>query len=198
MTRPSKPILCLDFDGVIHSYASGWKGAHVIPDEPVAGAFNFIREADKHFDVHVFSSRSHTPGGIEAMRAWFVKWDQSATQEYRGCITEHITFATNKPSAMLSIDDRSLLFDGTWPRIKDLLDFKPWNKRTTGATGTFPLGKLNKEDQGGLKMGVAADHRNGVVRIDFGKPVAWAALDRATALVLAESLRKHAESLQIH
>lgn len=29
-----KPILCLDFDGVIHSYASGWKGADVIPDPP--------------------------------------------------------------------------------------------------------------------------------------------------------------------
>lgn len=32
-----KPILCLDFDGVIHSYSSGWKGADVIPDPPVAG-----------------------------------------------------------------------------------------------------------------------------------------------------------------
>jgi hypothetical protein len=26
-----KPILCLDFDGVLHSYSSGWKGADVIP-----------------------------------------------------------------------------------------------------------------------------------------------------------------------
>jgi hypothetical protein len=31
----TKPILCLDFDGVIHSYSSGWKGADVIPDPPV-------------------------------------------------------------------------------------------------------------------------------------------------------------------
>ena len=28
----AKPILCLDFDGVIHRYDSGWKGADVIPD----------------------------------------------------------------------------------------------------------------------------------------------------------------------
>jgi hypothetical protein len=32
-----KPILCLDFDGVLHSYTSGWKGAAVIPDPPVPG-----------------------------------------------------------------------------------------------------------------------------------------------------------------
>ena len=41
----TKPILCLDFDGVIHSYTSGWKGARIILDPPVPGALDFILAA---------------------------------------------------------------------------------------------------------------------------------------------------------
>lgn len=194
-----KPILCLDFDGVIHSYASGWKGADVIPDPPVAGAFQFIVDASAHFDVQVFSSRSHQPGGIEAMREWFKKWDETPGPHATvTCASLCVSFPDHKPSAMISIDDRALSFDGTWPRIDDLRQFKPWNKRPTGATGNHPLGKLNADDEGGLRMAIATDKRNSVVRVDFGKPVAWLGLDRATALDLARRLTWHAEKLDVH
>ena len=36
------PILCIDFDGVLHSYSSGWKGARNIPDPPVTGAIEWL------------------------------------------------------------------------------------------------------------------------------------------------------------
>ena len=64
------PILCLDFDGVCHSYTSGWKGAAVIPDPAVPGLVAFLRKAVKHFDVVIYSSRSGQEGGVQAMREW--------------------------------------------------------------------------------------------------------------------------------
>ena len=73
LMESKKPILCLDFDGVCHSYVSGWKGASVIPDPHVPGLFEFLESAKQDFDIQVFSSRSHQDGGTEAMIAWFMK-----------------------------------------------------------------------------------------------------------------------------
>jgi hypothetical protein len=36
VTRLRRTV-CLDFDGVVHSYRSGWRGATVIPDPPIHG-----------------------------------------------------------------------------------------------------------------------------------------------------------------
>lgn len=189
----SKPTLCLDFDGVLHSYASGWKGADIIPDPPVAGAADFIVAAQQYFTVAVYSSRSGQEGGIDAMKRWLHKAIIEA--DHDGAAFDAILWPTEKPAAFVTIDDRALTFDGTWPRPADLLTFKPWNKRLLGATGDHPQGKLNDDDQGGLRMAIGVDH-TGVVRLEFGKPVAWLGLDKATALMLADNLRKHAMSIR--
>ncbi len=126
-----KPLLCLDFDGVLNSYETGWKGAAVITDPPVPGAIAFLREAVNHFRVAIFSSRSHQPGGLQAMREWLGFWQ---VQER---LSDHedlswvglIEWPLEKPAAMVTIDDRALTFEGTWPSIDALLAFKPWNKR---------------------------------------------------------------------
>lgn len=132
-----KPILCIDFDGVLHSYVSGWKGAAVIPDPPVPGAIAFLYEATLHFDVHVFSSRSHQKGGIEAMQAWITQWEATWLTEQRmldisrmyPSLLLAIKWPIEKPAAFLTIDDRALTFTGEWPAMADLLAFRPWNKK---------------------------------------------------------------------
>lgn len=125
-----KPILCLDFDGVLHSYTSGWKGADVIPDPPVPGAMQFIQGAADFFTVAIYSSRSHQPGGIEAMQRWLLRHMMDVLGDADGnWLHTIIEWPTEKPPAFLTIDDRALQFTGKWPMPADLLDFKPWNKR---------------------------------------------------------------------
>lgn len=117
-----KKTICLDFDGVIHAYTTPWQAAHIIPDAPVPGAFDFITEClDNGFRVAVFSSRSHQLGGTRAMQSWF--------QLHHFPDTDHIDFPQEKPPAVLYIDDRGFHFQGTFPSMDFLKSFQPWNRK---------------------------------------------------------------------
>jgi hypothetical protein len=119
-----KPILCLDFDGVIHRYSRGWQDG-TIYDEMVDGFFEWAAQAQKHFDLVIYSSRSATVEGRLAMGKWLAEH----LRQWRG---EHITFAmaSEKPPAFLTIDDRAMQFRGQWNawwlEPERLLAFKPW------------------------------------------------------------------------
>ena len=195
-----KPILCLDFDGVIHSYASGWKGADMIPDPPVDGAMKFIWDATEHFRVAIFSSRTNQSGGLFAMKHWLERnfrdyWGTHATQADDKL--SEIEWPTEKPAAMVTLDDRALTFEGEWPDIEALKAFQPWNKRPLGARGTFSHGKVQDDDQGDIKIGIAYDDLNGIVRIDFGKPVAWLGFPPEQAVELGKLLLRKAGAKKI-
>lgn len=134
-----KPILCLDFDGVLHSYASGWKGAGIIPDPPVPGAIEFIYAAQREFRIAIFSSRSNQPGGLDAMRGWLLSFMLVSDADPREArlVYDAIEWPTEKPPALVTIDDRALTFDGTWPSIASLKAFQPWTKTRKGS---LPVG----------------------------------------------------------
>lgn len=80
----SKPILCLDFDGVLHSYTSGWQGALVIPDPPTPGAIDFLVVASTHFRVAIFSSRTAYWFGRWAMKRAIRRWAEKHFWEIGG------------------------------------------------------------------------------------------------------------------
>lgn len=189
----SKPILCLDFDGVIHSYTSGWKGADIIPDPPVNGAMQFIRNALKHFRVAIFSSRSNQPGGLEAMKDYIAVNSEMGFKDP----IEGLEWPLEKPAAFVTIDDRALTFDGVWPDIEKLKNFKPWNKGNLGATGEFPHGKIDEHDEGALKIGIAYNDSAGIVQIEFGKSVAWLGLEPAHAIEFAKAVLRKAGAKKV-
>lgn len=129
-----KKTLLVDFDGVVHSYESGWVEADFVPDPPVAGAMEFLHGAIKKFDVKIYSSRSSHAGGTKAMKTWLQYWAKKQLPEAEADVvvswTEAVgSFPTDKPAAFLTIDDRCVCFDGQWPDLDVLLEFKPWNKK---------------------------------------------------------------------
>ena len=128
-----KPILCLDFDGVIHSYASGWKGDTVIPDPVVPGFFEWAELAAKQFKLVIYSSRSKNPDAITAMQFYLYEqrklWREAGGTNLPEPEPLEFEFASEKPAAFLTLDDRAIQFDGTWPDVEAMRTFKPWNKR---------------------------------------------------------------------
>jgi hypothetical protein len=130
-----KPILCIDFDGVIHSYERGWQDG-VIYGTVVPGFFEWAEVAKDYFRLVVYSSRSSTEEGVVAMSKWLhdqrSAWRKASDFPNDKSITE-IEFAHSKPPAFLTIDDRALTFNGDWYDDawwpEKLLAFKPWTNR---------------------------------------------------------------------
>jgi len=132
MAGERRYIVCVDFDGVIHSYSSGWarnkpqeEAALIINDPPVEGAFDWLEAlaVDNRFEVCVYSSRSKYPGAPKAMQRWML--DHGFNRE----AVTHLQWPTQKPAANMTIDDRAFCFEGDFPSREWLLRFKPWNKR---------------------------------------------------------------------
>ena len=127
--------ICSDFDGVLHSYESGWKGADVIPDPPVEGAIQTLYAyLDAGLSIAVFSARSAQLGGIQAMREWLGKHDREYRYKNRikhsmPHLNDMIFMPDHKPAAKVYIDDRGFRFEGVFPTPDELRAlYTPWNK----------------------------------------------------------------------
>jgi hypothetical protein len=117
--RPAAPetrLICLDFDGVLHAYTTPWERPDLIPDPPVNGACSFVQQLQAAgYTVVIHSSRARYPEGLRAMSAWL---------EQHGF--PPLTISQEKPPALLTLDDRAWCFDGTWPTLAEIEQFKPW------------------------------------------------------------------------
>lgn len=132
-----KKIICIDFDGVIHSYERGWQGG-AIYGTVVPGFFDwaYAMQATGEFELVVYSSRSKEPERLAAMREWLVRhalqWVEMEGLA-KDVVMVHLAFdfAHEKPPAFLTIDDRAIRFEGRWdaPELSPaaIAAFKPWN-----------------------------------------------------------------------
>jgi hypothetical protein len=113
--------IAVDFDGVLHSFSSGWQGARVISDPPTDGAINWLRSLICFADVQIYSARTLRLGGKRAMKKWLHKYGLTKAE-----ISE-LSFPILKPIARVVLDDRAICFKGEFPVIRDILKFEPWH-----------------------------------------------------------------------
>lgn len=67
-----------------------------------------------------------------------------------------------------------------------------------GATGKYPEGMARRPgDEGELNMAISDPDGDGLIHIDFGKPVAWLALSKETAMALGKMLMAKAGKKKI-
>lgn len=115
-----KKTVAFDFDGVIHSYTSGWQGAAVVPDPPVPGikeSIEALRAAG--YEVVVVSSRANTEEGCAAINNFLKEHE---------IIADMVT--NNKPPALVYVDDRAICFDGKVESlVEKIINFRPWNAK---------------------------------------------------------------------
>lgn len=115
-----RQTVVFDFDGVIHSYRSGWQGPGNIPDPAVPGIKEAIAELREiGYKVIVVSTRCAEPAGKDAVEEYLLD---------RGITVDGVT--AEKPPAVCYIDDRAICFDGHPEKlIEQVMSFSPWHKK---------------------------------------------------------------------
>lgn len=117
-----KKTVVFDFDGVIHSYTSGWKGETEIPDPPVPGIDRALKSLhDAGYEVVIVSTRCSYVSGKKAIEKWLDMYGITHLVD-RVC--------KEKPPAIVYIDDRAICFDGDPDTLLDKVqNFKPWYQK---------------------------------------------------------------------
>lgn len=114
---PDRKTVAVDFDGVIHSYTSGWLGADVIPDPPVPGAIEFLNELAQNYTVCIFTTRAAHEGGREAIMRYLLEY---------GFTGEFAEITHEKGPAIFYLDDRAWRFRGIFPTMNQIRRAYPW------------------------------------------------------------------------
>lgn len=117
----SKTVV-FDFDGVIHSYTSGWKGETNIPDPPVEGIQKALEEIKKAgYEVVIVSTRCKSMFGRAAIENWLDMYGMTHLVD---------KVCKEKPPAICYVDDRAICFDGNPDLLLEKISsFKPWYQK---------------------------------------------------------------------
>jgi hypothetical protein len=134
-------VVAVDFDGVINSYLSGWKGP-TETDAPVLSAAESLKTLyNRGYKVIIFSTRANTQEGIDTIREYLRRHTENNE------LADTIEITDKKPIADMYIDDRAIPFNGDWEETLEKIEtFEPWM-----AKGGFVEGEHPRAENGRFK-----------------------------------------------
>lgn len=107
-----KPVVCIDFDGVLNNY-KGYDGDNL--GTPKEGAREFLEELSRDYSITIHSVRRYTK-----IITWLTKHDLI---KYVDNVTSY------KIRALAYVDDRGINFDGDYKKVlHELKTFNPYWK----------------------------------------------------------------------
>lgn len=131
----SSLTIAVDFHGVIVAHPEGSQGATQLDWPEVPGAIAWLKRISERYFVHIISARFGRPHpeGDHA-RAMAMTWlsqhgipsDWMMPSERSP--SPRIWLTAVKPACILWVDDRGWRFDGTFPTVEQIQDFRPWNR----------------------------------------------------------------------
>lgn len=142
-----------DFDGVIHSYKSGWQGEAVIPDMPVPGIQKALKDISANgYEIVVVSTRCNSDAGIKAVNEYLKRFG----------LAQYISrVCKEKPLAICYIDDRSICFDGNSETLLEKIKtFKSWIERSSEE-------RKEETEQSGMKSDGKDDEKWKIQKHEF-------------------------------
>lgn len=142
-----KKTILFDFDGVIHSYASGWHGVDIALDKPVDGIKECIDQLKEKYLIYIYSSRCSHLEGLKCIEKYL--------KEYN-IYSDKITNV--KTAAYLTIDDRCICFDGNCSLIDKIDNFIPWTKKTKNIKSTYQMDCMQKYNFENMKYDNQVDY----------------------------------------
>jgi hypothetical protein len=151
--------IAIDFDGVINSYTSGWRGATETDDPVVSAATAIDGLFNRGYKLIIFSTRANTLEGVETIREYIRRHTENDP------LADSIEITDRKPIADVYIDDRAIPFTGNWAETLEQIEtFKPWIEKSLTWSG-YPLQDRMKV-QG---MDISIENKKGSTRSGVDK-----------------------------
>jgi hypothetical protein len=144
--------VALDFDGVINSYKSGWKGETETDDQVKGAAEGILKLLETGLNIVIYSTRAGSPEGKKTIYDYL--WS------IIGGATERIAISAEKPVASVYVDDRAVTFSGDWEEIPEKIEkFKSWVDKSLTWSGHKLQGRAKIQG-----MDVSIENKKGSTR----------------------------------